>query len=94
MFLTSNVGNYNLIIIYSQLFGFTKKLMEDLHQVCPDYANLSAFGQGVDDISISFLVYFFSDSVNRIISSYTSEAIEASLSGGGDFDGGGGGGGR
>lgn len=82
------------IIIYSQLFGFTKKLMKELHQVCPDYANLSAFGQEVDDISIYFLIYACSDSVNGVISSYTSEAVEASLNGGGDFGGGGGGGGR
>ena len=89
----TDVRVWDDIIIYSQLFGFTKKLMKELHQVCPDYANLSAFGQEVDDISIYFLIYACSDSVNGIISSYTSEAIEASLSGGGDFGGGGGGGG-
>lgn len=86
----TDVRVWDDIIIYSQLFGFTKKLMKELHQVCPDYANLSTFGQKVDNISIYFLIYACSDSVNGIISSYTSEAVEASLSGGEDFGGGGG----
>lgn len=91
-----NVRVWDERLVYAQLFGIAGKLGKDIQAICPEYYELSEFGNNVQKMYVHY-PYFLSSWSGRVSSSAAASAASSggtSLRGGGGFSGGGGGGGR
>ncbi len=91
-----NVRVWDERLVYAQLFGIADKLGRDIQAICPEYYELSEFGNGVQMMYVHHPRFLssWSGSVSSSAAASSASSGGTSLHGGGGFSGGGGGGGR